>query len=724
MPEMKKINNPMRIGKISIQLLIILFSWQLRAQNPSWEEVAPGIWKTMTGTPDKFDLLKAADVKPLMEGLQKMGPANFPLERESISAEIFEGKTILRFPLKKREQLFGFGLNFKTVQQRGRIMQLHVDHYGGTDNGRTHAPVPFYVSDNGYGVFVNSARYITVYAGTAVRKDSPDAPVPTDRNTDKDWDSQPYSDAVEMVVPSAGVEIYLFAGPTALDAVRRFNLFNGGGCLPPRWGLGFTQRVRSLYSADQVAEEARAFAERGYPLDFIGLEPGWQSKSYPCTFEWDKTRYPDPASFVKTMKEKGIRLNLWTNPYVSPESPVYEKIKPFTGTHTVWGGIVPDLVVPEAQEILKGQFLKDQVSIGISGYKIDECDGYDFWLWPDAARFPSKTSAEQMRQTYGLMLQKMTTGIFRSQNSRTFGLVRASNGGGSSFPFVIYNDYYSHEDFITALINSSFSGVLWTPEVRGSKTGEEWVRRMQTVCFSPMAMINAWSDGTKPWSFPEVEKEVKEISLLRMQLMPYFYSEFAKYHYEGTPPFRAMNLEPGFGDGTLPGTRNPDLSENPYNRAVRKEIKDQYMAGEYLLIAPLFKGQTERKVLLPKGRWYDFYSGKLAGEGEIITIKGRLDQIPVFVKDGGIIPMMPPLLHAPSAGTKFDLTIRVYGEKAGEYQLYDDDGETFNYEKGDYSWRKIAFVSGKKGKLAGSISPAIKGKPDNIGKVTWQIMPF
>lgn len=121
----------------------------------------------------------------------------------------------------------------------------------------------------------------------------------------------------------------------------------------------------------------------------------------------------------------------------------------------------------------------------------------------------------------------------------------------SDFPFneddikaeVIYNDYYSHEDFITALINSGYSGVLWTPEVRSSKTSEEWLRRMQTVIFSPMAMINAWSSGTKPWSFPEVEKEVREIAMLRMQLMPYFYSEFAKYHFEGTPLFRGMNLE-------------------------------------------------------------------------------------------------------------------------------------------------------------------------------------
>ena len=154
--------------------------------------------------------------------------------------------------------------------------------------------------------------------------------------------------------------------------------------------------------------------------------------------------------------------------------------------------------------------------MGVSGYKIDEVDGYDHYLWPDVARFPSGLSAEQMRQTYGLLVQRYSAAMFREQNQRTYGLVRASNGGGVSFPYVIYNDYYNHEDFITALINSGFSGVLWTPEARASKTGEEWLRRMQTVVFSPMAMINAWSSGTKPWSYPEVADQVKQMALLRM----------------------------------------------------------------------------------------------------------------------------------------------------------------------------------------------------------------
>ncbi|MGF1585578.1 MAG: TIM-barrel domain-containing protein [Bacteroidales bacterium] len=703
-------------------LLPFIFIISAGAQTPVWTEIEAGVWKTVIGNPDEFDLLKAADVNPRSRALANMGHADFPLSPEDITAQQFDLKTYLKFPLVRDEQIYGFGLNFKTVQQRGRIMQLHVDHYGGQDNGRTHAPVPFYVSNLGYGVFVNSARYITVYAGTAVRHDSPDAPEPLDRNVDRNWTSSPYSDAVEMVIPAEGVEIYLFAGPTPLDVVRRFNLFNGGGALPPRWGMGFTHRVPRLYTASDVGQEVRDFNERGFPLDFIGLEPGWQSKSYPCTFEWDKTRFPDPAGFVDGLKAMGIRLNLWTNPYISPDSPIYEPLKPFVGSHTVWGGTVPDLTIPEARKIIIDQIDKDQVSIGISGYKIDEVDGYDRWLWPDVARFPSGTSAEQLRQTYGLLIQKMTTQLYREKNIRTYGLVRASNGGGSSFPYVIYNDYYNHEDFITALINSSFSGVLWTPEARNSGSAEEWIRRMQTVCFSPMAMINAWSSGTKPWSFEEVEEEVRQVAMLRMQLIPYFYSEFAKYHFEGTPPFRAMNLEPGFNVKATTELVNENLTENPYTEAVTREVKDQYMAGEFILVAPLFSGQTTRNVILPQGKWYDFYTGDYVGEGEIISVSAGLDKIPLFVKDGAIIPMTSPALRASAADEKFDIEVRHYGHENGSYMFYDDDGETFDYEKGMFSWRELKIEDAGNGQFRTSISPVGNGKPDNIGNVTWRHM--
>jgi alpha-D-xyloside xylohydrolase len=688
----------------------------------TWTEVAPGVWKGIAGTPESYDLLKASGAVTNKDALTKMAAVNFPLSQNDITATISDGKTYLRFPLESEEQLYGFGLNFQTVHQRGKILQLHMDHYGGRDNGRTHAPVPFYVSSKGYGVFINSARYIDVYAGTGVRKDSKNLPPEKDRNTDKNWSSRPYSDAVEILVPAEGAEVYVFAGPTSLDAVRRFNLFNGGGPLPPRWGLGFTQRVRSLFTADSVKKEAEAFLQKGYPLDFIGLEPGWQSKAYPGTFEWDRTRYPEPEKFVKEMLDKNIRLNLWINPYVSKQASFYKDISPYTGSHTVWVGEVPDFTMPEARKIFFGQLKKDQVDIGVSGYKIDEVDGYDHYLWPDVATFPSGTSAEQLRQTYGLLAMRYTAELFHQKNQRTYGLVRANNGGGVSLPFVIYNDYYNHEDFITALINSGYIGVLWTPEARASKTAEEWLRRFQTVIFSPMAMINAWASGTKPWSYPEVAEQIKQLALLRMQMMPYWYSEFAKYHFEGTPVFRGMSLEDGFRQESKKETGATNLEENPYAEATAKEIKDQYMAGEYLLVAPLFTGQTTRKVILPKGKWYDFYTGEYAGDGEVLTVTPGLDKIPVYVKDGGIIPMMPPMLHAPKTGEKVDIEIRQYGEKPGKYLLYDDDGETFDYEKGLFSWRTITVEKDKKGVWKGTISAPEKDKPNTIGNVTWKFM--
>lgn len=689
-----------------------------------WKQMEPGVWKGVVGTPEDYSLLNVSGALPLKDGFHRLPKVELPALADKIVGTIQDGKTSLRIPLKKKEQLYGFGLNFQTVHQRGKILNLHVDHYGGKDNGRTHAPVPFYVSSAGYGILINSARYLTVYAGSGSRKDSPNAPVAKDRNTDKTWTSAPYSDAVSILVPAQGVEIYLFAGPTPMDVIRRYNLFCGGGTLPPRWGLGFTQRTQKLYTSEDVEQEAVEFERRGFPLDFIGLEPGWQSKAYPCTFEWDKTRFPDPTTFVRTMADKGVRINLWTNPYVSPASDIYKKMYPLSGSHTVWCGIVPDLADNQARQIWKDKLEREHISIGVSGYKIDEVDGYDRYLWPDVATFPSGISAEQMRQTYGLWVQRATTELYEKRNQRTFGLVRGSNAGASAFPYVIYNDYYSHQDFITALINSGFCGVLWTPEVRNSKTGEEWLRRFQSVVFSPMAMINAWSSGTKPWTFPEVAEQVKEYAMLRMRMMPYWYTEFARYHFDGIPPFRAVNLEPGFNpeEGSSTELKNTNLDDNPYLEAISKEIKDQYMAGEYLLVAPMFTGQTQRTVLLPKGDWYDFYTGEYVGNGERITVTPGLDRIPVFVKDGAIIPMMEPMLHAPKAGQKFNLEIRHYGKANGTYRLYDDDGETFDYKKGMFSWREINVARDKKGRLRGTISKAEKGKPDNIAEVTWKFM--
>lgn len=653
---------------------IFIIYWSASGQS-DWDEVANSVWKMTVGRKQPLTLLSAAKVSPDFEAIAGLDRVTFPLNRAKMDFKVIDGKTYLRFPLRPSEEIYGLGLQFQTHNQRGRILNLHVDHYGGRDNGRTHAPVPFYISSEGYGVLIDAAQYITVYAGTAVRVMADDPPPLMDRNTNKAWQAQPYSDAVEILVPAEGVDVYLFGGPSPLQVVQRYNLYNGGGYLPPKWGLGFTQRVPTLYTAEDILQEVNDFAIHDFPLDFIGLEPGWQSMAYPCTFEWDESRFPDPGGLIMNLAEKGIRVNLWLNPYVSPVASLYDSIKPFCSTHTVWNGLVPDFTLTKPRDLFRNHFQTYLLDIGVSGFKIDEVDGFDNWLWPDVARFPSGYPAEVLRQSYGIMLQQMTAEWFHHRNQRTYGLVRASNAGSSAMPYVIYNDYYSHKDFITALINSSFIGILWTPEVRASATPEEWLRRMQSVCFSPMAMLNAWSSGTKPWTFPEVEDDVRAVARLRMQLLPYIYTAFAHYQQEGIPPFRAMQLEEGY-------------------EALRvlddvRTIEYQYMMGESILVAPMFTGDSTRRVALPPGKWYDFYTGDYVGNGGWITTTPGLEKIPLFVKDGGIIPMIAPRNQAPRPGEVLTLEARKYGTAEGHYFLYDDDGVSFDYEKGAFSWSEL-----------------------------------
>ena len=703
---------------LSLALLFLLCSCS--REESGMTRVANGVWEMTVGTPDPYNLTSELEIVPKLEAIDAMAPVDsLPFPVEEMKVEVFDGKTYIRFPLEREEKIFGLGLNFHSVERRGSILRLHVDHYGGSDNGRTHAPVPFFVSSRGYGAFINAARYIDVWAGTGVRKDSKDPAEVKDRNTDNSWTAQPYSDNLEFLVPAEGVEIVLFAADNMLDVVRKFNLYNGGGTLPPKWGLGFWHRVPTWYSDSEVLSEVGEFKERDFPLTVVGLEPGWQSKAYPCTYEWDGCRFPDPQGFVSALDAMDVKTNLWMNPGVSPEGELYGKVEPFTASHTEWCGIVPDYSMPEVRGMMQDFFWENHGSLGVSGYKMDENDGIDSWLYPDVARFPSGHSAEQMRQTYGSLMQKTVTDLYRSHNERTYGLVRAANAGTTSYPFVIYNDYYDHRGFITALINSSFIGTLWTPEMRSSSSAEEWLRRMQTVCFSPLAMLNAWSDGTKPWSFPEVEAQVKAYADLRMQMIPYLYTAFADYAFYGIPPVRAMNLEEGYESDDVIENGSLDSTDNPYAMAVKRESMDQFMVGRDILVAPFFTGDRSREVVLPQGRWYDFWTGEYVGEGEVITVTdatGKGD-MPVFVRNGGIIPMFPEVSSL--TGEKLPVTVRHYGDADSTYSLYDDDGSTYDYEKGGYTRIDISVKVNPDGSKTGTVTIPEGGRLYTISDISF-----
>jgi len=290
--------------------------------------------------------------------------------------------------------------------------------------------------------------------------------------------------------------------------------------------------------------------------------------------------------------------------------------------------------------------------------------------------------------------------LYRGMNQRTLGQVRGTNGGAAALPFVIYNDNYAFDEYVTAVANSAFAGVLWSPEVR-SGDGEDMLRRTQAVCFSPLALFNGWATTTKLWSHPDFTDHIRAAIQLRMRLLPYWYTAFAQYHYEGTPVVRAMPLVLGF-DTTV-------------------EAKDQFMVGDALLVAPIAPGVRTRQVVLPPGKWFDFYSGDLAGEGETIEVEPPLSQIPVFVKDGSLVPMIGKRQWMPGPEETLSLEVRHYGERRGETAVYDDDGASFDYERGEYSWARLR-VERDDGGWRGRVLADPAGRAWRYSDVRWTFM--
>jgi len=300
---------------------------------PSWTVVAPGVWKTTIGRTDSLTLLGAAGGAPARFALAAMPRAAFPLDPTEIEGRIFNAKVSVRFPLGASEDIYGLGVDFGSISRNGGVFELHVDHWDTKRaiTGRTHAPVPLYVSTKGFAVLFDTARYLKVSVGHGVRLAAMGKPPVIDRTTNRimpsrpggaalaaQWQSHPRSDSLEVLANAEGMDVYLFAGPSPLDALRRYNLYAGGGALPPKWGLGFLNRVHTQSTAAEVLADIAEFREHGIPLDMIGLEPGWMNHAYPCSFEWDPTRFPAPAAFLGAVARAGARVNLWVNPYVGP----------------------------------------------------------------------------------------------------------------------------------------------------------------------------------------------------------------------------------------------------------------------------------------------------------------------------------------------------------------------------------------------------------------------
>ncbi len=683
------------------------------ARHYQLDAVAPGVWRLRLGQPEKLTPMSFRTEPAHTHEMEALPPCpRLPIQVSSIGFKTTGRGAVVELPLQAGERIYGLGLQFNLFDLLNGRRTVRVSDDPTTVLGDSHAPVPFYVSTLGYGIYVDSARYVSFYGGNldpvreqAVKREKPairtgDAPGAA-TSVEELYRPREVSEKVMTVdVPVArGVDIYIFGGPDLGKAVQRYNLFGGGGCLPPLWGLGVWYRASTELGQAEVLGFLREFRERHVPCNVFGLEPGWQSQAYSCSYVWSK-KYPAPDSLLSEATTKNYHLNLWEHAFTHPSSPLYQKLLPWSGDYKVWKGLVPDFATPEARKIFAEYHDQLLVAKGVSGFKLDECDNQPLsatpWSFPECSRFPSGLDGEQMHLLMGELYQQTLLAPYRQRNQRTYGLVRSSGSLAAPLPYVLYSDAYDHRQYVRALATSGFAGVLWCPEVRDMASLEEFYRRLETSVFSALTQIDCWYLKNPVWkqinkernnrgefmdNWQDTEAVCRRLLELRMALLPYLYAAFADYRNSGVPPVRAL------------------VMDYP-NDATTWVVDDEYLFGPSLLVAPLFSGQAKRQVYLPEGDWYDFWTHEKLAGGRKIEISKPVDQIPVFVKGETLLPLAAPV-ECVTPATEFALTVHVFAEKGASFVLYEDDGTTLDFDKGKQNRFELRW-DGKTGHTARS----------------------
>jgi len=687
------------------------------------EKVGAGVNKLTWGVPDKFTPYAVCEEKPMLAELSAMPAGELPFKLEDIHVRENSRGLIVEIPLAANEHIYGFGLQMNSFDQKGLRKKPVVNAYPLNNVGYSHAPMPYYVSTKGYGILINTARYTTFYVGVHQRLDKTATGV-NKRKGEPKMDSpeslyaprEESAGTVTVDIPGAkGIDIYIFEGPGMKGAIQRYNLFSGGGALPALWGLGVKYRVKSDFTDQGVYKMAQYFRNNHIPCDIFGLEPKWQSETYSSSFVWNPKSFPNPKAFVDSMKGYHLHVNLWEHAYIAHSSPMYDPMLNKSGDYPVWKGLVPDFADAEARKIFADYHEKTFFDIGISGFKMDECDNAEYsradinWGFPELSQFPSGIDGEQMHQLFGILYGYTLYDIYRRHNQRSFFDIRSLNAFSSSFPAAIYSDTYDQKEYIRLTCASGFSGLLWSPEVRESSSENELIRRVQTAVLSAQCLFNSWYLKNPPWlqydrnknnadqflpNASEIETHIRNLLNFRMSFVPYLYNAFAEYKLKGTPPFRALVTD--FPD-------DPEVF-NIYN---------EYMIGDCVLAAPLLGGTNSRSIYLPAGNWYDFNTHKKYAGGQTYTISYDLDQLPIFIKENSILPLASPVEYI-GDNTKFAITCYVFG-KGGHSALFEDDGTTFNYEKGIYNLLTLDYQKGK-----GSVKYSGQYKEKRFAIIGWK----
>lgn len=513
------------------------------------------------------------------------------------------------------ECVYGLGERFTAFVKNGQVVDMW-NGDGGSCSELAYKNVPFYMTNRGYGVFVDSASDVSFEVA---------------------------SEQVERVgfsVEGESLTYYVIAGPTPKDVLRRYTFLTGRPALPPAWsfGLWLSTSFTTNYDEKTASGFIDGMFERGIPLSVFHFDCFWMRGFNWCDFTWDRQMFPDPVGMLKRYHEKGLKICVWINPYIAQASPLFDEgmemgylIRREDGS--VWqsdlwqaGMGIVDFTNPGARKWYQAH-LRTLLDMGVDCFKTD----FGERIPVSGIRYFDGSDPVKMHNYYAHIYNETVFSLLREVRGEGDAVVfaRAATAGGQAFPVHWGGDnfatYVSMAETLRAGLSLASCGFgFWSHDISGFEStapADVYKRWCQFGLLSSHSRLHGSKSYRVPWLFDEESVDVlRTFTRLKMRLMPYLYGLAVTAHREGIPMLRPMYME---------------FPDDPACDALDR----QYMLGASLFIAPVFRADGQVDYYLPAGKWTHLLDGRSMDGGRWVREKYDFMSLPLWARENSLIPM-------------------------------------------------------------------------------------
>lgn len=517
------------------------------------------------------------------------------------------------------ECIYGFGEKFTTFVKNGQNVEMW-NSDGGTCSDQSYKCVPFYISSNGYGVFVNSSDKVSYeIASDTVSK-------------------------VSITVPGEEIEYFVIGGENLHEVLSNYTTLTGKPALPPAktFGLWLSTSFTTTYDEETITSFIDGMAERDIPLQMFHFDCFWMKGYEWCNFDWDKTQFPDPPAMLKRLKERGLGICVWINPYIAQRSSLFDEgvkngyfIKNTDGSVfqcDMWqpGMAIVDFTNPEACEWYASK-IRALCDMGVTAIKTDFGERI-----PTKVKYFSGEDPVKMHNYYTYLYNKLVFNVLKDYygENQACLFARSATAGGQQFPVHWGGDcsaeYSSMAETLRGGLSLCASGFgYFSHDIGGfeaTASPDVYKRWCAFGLMSTHSRLHGSTSYRVPWAYEDDTPENPEnacavlrfFTKLKGRLMPYLFSQAVKTSSTGVPMMRAMVI---------------DFAEDPACLFLDR----QYMLGDNLLCAPVLSEDGVVQYYLPEGKWTDIITGETIEGGRYVKKKCSYLEMPVLAKPGSII---------------------------------------------------------------------------------------